>query len=109
MLRVILTLALTMNGIVITIQTPSGCHPCYVQVDTTDGLSATPQIFQFDLAPNDQFGHAVDIDTLPTLHLQTESARVRVWTETSGTDADADQTITIPVSHPALHRVYLPI
>ena len=87
-----LLLALTLSGLQITITAPHGCHPCYVQID--DG---NPAIYQFDLHPGDSFG--------ATSAVSGSSVRVRVWTETSGQDADIDQFFAIP----ALHRTYLPM
>jgi hypothetical protein len=92
-----LLLALTLAGLQVTIQSPAGCHPCYVQIDPSAGATASPQIFQFDLNPGESFGHTVEVGG-------SGSVRVRVWTEMSGQDADADQTIQI-----ATHRIYLPI
>ena len=102
MLSIILSLLLTTSGLQITVTAPQGCHPCYVQIDTTGGVTANPQIFQFDLAAGETFGHAVQLARAPS---QGGAVRVRVWTEQSDTNATADQTITIP----AIHRLYLPI
>lgn len=107
MLSILLSLILSASGITITVQAPGGCHPCYVQVDATTGLAAEPQIFQFDLEPGETFSDAVAVRVLPVLHPQGERVRVRVWTETSGTPATADQTITIVPPTPV--RVYLPL
>lgn len=92
MLRIVLTLALSLTGIQFTVHAPAGCHPCYVE-------TSTGQIFQFDLAPGESFGSTVNVPPF------SSSVRVRVWTETSGEDADGDQTISLP----APHRVYLPV
>lgn len=107
MLSIIMSLILSLSGITVTVQAPSGCHPCYVQVDPSSGLAVTPQIFQFDLAPGESFGHAVAVTVLPGPHPQGERVRVRVWTETSGTDATTDQTIVL-VPDTARH-VYVPL
>ena len=92
MLSIILSLLLTTSGLQITVTAPAGCHPCYVQIDNGD-----PAIYQFNLAPGDSFG--------ATTHILGSAARVRVWTDQSGKDADADQSIVIP----AAHRMYLPL
>lgn len=86
-----LLLALILGGFQVTVTAPHGCHPCYVQLD---GGQTDASFFQFDLAPGETFAHAV---------AARGSVRVRVWTETSGTDADADQTITAP------YHTYLPV
>ena len=104
MLSVLLSIVLATFGPRITVYAPNGCYPCYVQIDTTDGLAIEPQIFQFDLAPGETFGHSVMINHRP---LSGGSMRVRVWTDQSLADADADQTIAIPP--PIIHRVYVPM
>lgn len=91
-----LSLLLTTSGLQITVYTPNGCHPCYVQIDG----NADPSIYQFDLAAGDSFGATTRI-------APGGIARVRVWTEQSSTDADADQTILIPDA--PRYRTYLPV
>jgi hypothetical protein len=85
-------LLFVLTGAQLTVQAPNGCHPCYVE-------TSTGQIFQFDLAPGESFGATVNTPPL------SSSVRVRVWTETSGTDADEDRLFSLP----APHRVYLPL
>ena len=94
MLSIILSLLLTTSGLQITITAPAGCHPCYVQLD---GGNASPSIYQFDLDAGESFG--------ATSQVQSGSVRVRVWTDTGGMDAVADQTTNIP----APYRVYVPL
>ncbi len=106
MLAILLSLLLTASGLQITVQSPAGCHPCYVQIDPSDGLSAAPQIFQFDLAPGDSFGATVNVAPVPGLHANGERVRVRVWD--GGEGPSADQTIAIAVA-PLPERVYLPL
>ena len=104
MVSILLGIVLAAFGPHITVYAPNGCYPCYVQIDTTDGLVVEPQIFQFDLAPGETFSHSVVINHRP---LSGGSVRVRVWTEQSLTDADADQTIAIPP--PTIYRLYVPL
>lgn len=75
----------------------------YAQVDTTDGLAASPVIFEFDLAPGATFAQRVDIAALPGA--TTESVRVRVWASDGGAGPAADTTVPVVVMLP--HRVYL--
>ena len=102
MLSIILSLLLATSGVQITVTAPQGCHPCYVQIDPTEGITATPSIFQFDLNPGESFGGTVQLTRAAD---RAGAVRVRVWTEQSGQDATADQTITITT----IHRVYLPL
>lgn len=103
MLSIILSLLLTASGLRVTVTAPQGCHPCYVQIDPTAGITTEPQFYQFNLEAGDTFGHTVLVTRAPD---QAGAVRVRVWTETSGQDADADQIITITAGP---HRVYLPL
>ncbi len=99
-----LTAATSSEGVAFVVQTSAGCH-CYVQVDTTPGLGAEPQIFEFDLQAGDAFGHAVSVSPLPGLHLTPEYVTISVWD--GGEGPSATQRILIPTPPPL--RVYMPL
>lgn len=105
-LALLLTLFPTSEGLTFTVTTDTAAH-FYAQVDSTPGLAASPQIFEFDLAPGETFAHAINVSLRPGLHLSPESVRVRVWSSEGGEGPAADESLAL-AAPPPLHY-YVPL
>jgi hypothetical protein len=103
---VTLTTSMDSAGLLFAVHTTTP-HLLYIEVETTDGLTAEPILFQCNLQADESCGYRVYVTRVGSFHLHPEYVHIRVWASGVGTVPVAEQSVLISTAPREL--IYLPL